>query len=231
MKKLLLASSGLASIKPFVGTELKKVRLLFIPTAGNLDDDVWWIDKDRAVLRDMGFIVTELDIEHASKQEMVDHLAASDIVYVAGGNTFHLLYALRQSGFDTLLTHYVNNGGLYAGASAGAIVAGVDIAPIASIDEPEKVPGLSSTRGLDFVNIVPIPHYNMAERSNAIDKIKETYGGTYEIVLFTDDQAIVVDGNNWKLVDSPRSSLEFEWFRRNHQEDAGSDDSKLGNTR
>ncbi len=218
MKRLFLASSGLEAIKTFVGSEPSTVKLLFIPTAGNLDENIWWIDKDRDVLSKMGFIITELDIEKVSMQEMEDKLKDSNIVYIAGGNTFHLLKTLRQSGFDKLLTDYVNNGGLYAGASAGALVAGVDIEPVSSIDEPEKVEGLESTVGLGFVDIVPIPHYDMKDRTKTIDAIKEKYGNKHEIVLLTDDQAVLVEGNNWKIVDSSRSPLEHEWFKRNHLE-------------
>lgn len=216
MKKLFLASSGLDYIKKFVGDKIPIIRMMFIPTAGNLDTKVWWIDKDRDVLSKMGFKLTELDIEHASNKEMRDLLAKTDIVYVAGGNTFHLLKLLRKSGFDKLLTDFVNKGGLYAGASAGALVAGADIGAVSAIDEPEKVQGLSSTKGLGFVDIVPIPHYNMKSRTKTIDEIIEKYDKKYELVPLTDDQAIVVEGNSWKTVDSPRSTLEHDWFNRNH---------------
>jgi len=216
MKKLFLASSGLAYITEFVSKNPTDTKMLFIPTAGNLDEDVWWIDKDRDVLSKMSFQITELDIENSNQEEMKRLLRFADIVYVAGGNTFHLLKVLRDSGFDVLLSDYVNRGGLYAGASAGALVAGADISPVSSIDEPEKVSGLMSTKGLGFIDIVPIPHYDMQSRTSSIDKIKEEHGAEYELVLMTDDQAIVVEGDNWKVVDSVRSSLERDWFSRNH---------------
>ena len=136
MKRLFLASSGLEYIKKFIGHKPSQVKMLFIPTAGNLDEDVWWIDKDRDVLSKMGFCVNELDIAEASTAKMQSALANTDIVYVAGGNTFYLLKQIRETRFDKLLTDYVEAGGLYAGASAGALVAGVDIESVASIDEP-----------------------------------------------------------------------------------------------
>src|SRR5690606_9083387 len=107
MKKLFLASSGLDYIKEFVGKKPSSVKMLFIPTAGNLDEDVWWIDKDRDVLARMGFRITELDIDKASKNEMKQRLDNSDIVYVAGGNTFYLLKRIRETGFDEMLNTYV----------------------------------------------------------------------------------------------------------------------------
>ncbi|QQS19477.1 Type 1 glutamine amidotransferase-like domain-containing protein [Candidatus Saccharibacteria bacterium] len=214
--RLFLASSGLEYIKTFVGKHPEETKLLFIPTAGNLDDDVWWINKDLDVLTKMGFQITELDIEQSSKENTQEALGNTDIVYVAGGNTFHLLKQLRETGFDKMLDNFVNNGGLYAGASAGALIAGPDIGAISSIDEPEKVTGLKSTEGLRWVNVVPIPHYDMKARTKTIDEIKEKYSQDNEMVLLTDDQALLVEDGNWKVVDSPRSAIEHEWFAKNH---------------
>lgn len=217
MNKLLLASSGLEYIKKFVGKNPTTVKMTFIPTAGNLDDDVWWIDKDRDVLGKMGFQITELDLDKASSDEMQQQLESSDIVYVAGGNTFYLLKRIRETGFDTMLEEFVSNGGLYAGASAGALIAGPDIGAVSTIDEPEKVQGTKSTKGLGWIDVVPIPHYDMKARTKSIDEITAKYKD-HETTLLTDDQAIVVDGNDWKVVDSPRSELEHEWFKKAHLE-------------
>ena len=218
MKKLFLASSGLEYIKKFVGKDPSEVKMLFIPTAGNLDDNVWWIDKDRDVLTKMGFKFTELDIAIATTEDLKKQLGQADIVYIAGGNTLYLLKQLRDTGFDKLLSSYVEDGGLYAGASAGALVVGLDIEPVATIDEPEKVQGLKSTKGLAFVNIVPIPHYDMASRSKSIDEIKAKYADKFELVLLTDDDALVVEGDTWKLVESKRGELEHDWFNKSHND-------------
>ena len=130
MKRLFLASCGLTYIKQFVGSVARKNRLLFIPTAANSDSEPWWIDKDRDILSKMGFQITEVDIAHADKPTQEQALAQADIVYIAGGNTFYLLQQLRDSGFGRLLIDFVNAGGLYAGVSAGALVAGTDIRPV-----------------------------------------------------------------------------------------------------
>ncbi len=216
MKKLFLASSGLEYVKTFVNKDPAQLKMLFITTAGNLDEDVWWIDKDRDVLAKMGFQITELDIAKKSKAKLEAALQNIDIVYIAGGNTFYLLKQLRETGFDEILTHYIESGGMYAGASAGSLIAGLDIEPVSTIDEPEKVQGLKSTKGLGWVSIVPIPHYDMSARTKAIDDIKSRYSKRFEIVLLTDDEAIVVEGNDWKVVSSKRSALEHEWFNKNH---------------
>jgi dipeptidase E len=218
MKKLFLASSGLTYIKEFVGAPPASMNMLFIPTAGNLDDDIWWIDKDLDVLTKMGFQIHQFDIEGASRETLTSALDDIAIVYIAGGNTFYLLKQLRQTGFDKLLIDFVAKGGLYAGASAGALVAGLDIQPVAALDEPEKVQGLDSTKGLGLTNTVPIPHYDFQNRKSQTDIIKQTYGKQFDIILLTDDQALVVQDDSYKVVESPRSSLEMQWL--NNSSDA-----------
>ena len=189
--------------------------MLFIPTAGNVEKNTWWIDKDRDVLGKMGFRITELDIAGKPPQKLEAALQNTDIVYMAGGNTFYLLKQLRDTGFDKLLTQYVEAGVLYAGASAGSLVAGLDIEPVATIDEPEKGKGLTSTRGLGWIDAVPMPHYDIA-RAKTIGDIMEKYKDTFAIVPLTDDEAIVAEGDAWKVVESKRSALERQWFDDNH---------------
>ena len=208
MKRLFLASCGLTYIKQFVGSVARKNRLLFIPTAANSDSDPWWIDKDRDILSKMGFQITEVDIAYADKPTQEQALAQADIVYIAGGNTFYLLQQLRDSGFGRLLIDFVNAGGLYAGVSAGALVAGTDIRPVETMDEPDKAPGLASTEALGFVSIVPIPHSN----DKRVNALTSKYGKNYQLVYMTDDQAIVVEGDSWHFVESPMSQLEREWL-------------------
>lgn len=216
MKRLFLASSGLEYIKVFVKKDPSDLRMLFIPTAGNLDNDAWWIKKDQDVLGKMGFQITEFDIAEETYENLENALNNTDIVYVAGGNTFYLLQQLQDTGFDKLLTKYVEDGVLYAGASAGSIIAGLDIEPVSVLDEPKKVEGLATTKALGWVRAVPVPHYDMTARTKVIDGIKKKYEGKFEIVLLTDDEAMVVEGDDWKLVESKRSALERKWFDDYH---------------
>ena len=214
MSKILLLSSGLGYLTEFVGKAPESVSIVFIPTAGNPDTDVWWIDKDRDVLAKMGFHFTELDIADKKPEELEGVLDGVDLVYVAGGYTYYLLEQVRNSGFDAVLQGFVDRGGMYVGASAGALVVGPDIEPCASIDDANYGPSLKSSHGLGLVPIVPMPHYSMSERRSGIDTIVEKYKVTYEIVPITDDEAIVSDGTSWRVVESKRSELELQWFER-----------------
>ena len=101
MNNILLISSGLIYIKDFVGRPPETVNMVFVPTAGNPDKDVWWIDKDRDVLTRMGFRYTELDIAGKNFEELKSSLDNADVLYIAGGYTYYLLEQIRNTGFDT----------------------------------------------------------------------------------------------------------------------------------
>ncbi len=148
----------------------------------------------------MGFQYNELDIANKTQQELAEHLNDVDVVYVAGGYTYYLLEQMRMTGFDLVLTDFIDRGGMYIGASAGALIAGPDIEPCARLDDPEYGPSLTSTKGLGLVDIVPMPHYDMSERNSVIDEIIEQYNGEYTIIPITDDEAIVSSGVKWHKV-------------------------------
>ena len=216
MNKILLISSGLEAIKDFVGRSPETLRMVFIPTAGNPDKDVWWIDKDRDVLTHMGFRYTELDLASTPTERLTESLNDVDLIYIAGGYTYYLLEQIRNTGFDTVLAKFMERGGLYVGASAGALIAGPDIEPCSSLDDPKYGPSLTSTKGIGLIDIVPMPHYDMSERSSAIEAIIAKYKDAYKVVPITDDEAIVSDGIDWHKVTSKRSKLEHAWFEKAH---------------
>lgn len=216
MNKILLISSGLEAIKDFVGRPPETLRMVFIPTAGNPDKDVWWIDKDRDVLTRMGFRYTELDLASTPTERLTESLNDVDLIYIAGGYTYYLLEQIRNTGFDTVLAKFMERGGLYVGASAGALIAGPDIEPCSSLDDPKYGPSLTSTKGIGLIDIVPMPHYDMSERSSAIKAIIAKYKDAYKVVPITDDEAIVSDGIDWHKVTSKRSKLEHAWFEKAH---------------
>ena len=45
-----------------------------------------------------------------------------DCIYITGGNTFFLMQELRRTGTDRLIVEQVEEGKLYIGESAGAMV-------------------------------------------------------------------------------------------------------------
>ncbi len=117
-------------------------------------------------------------------------------IYCAGGNTFRLLKALKDSGADKKICQYVKNGGAYIGSSAGAIIAGADIQPIIYMDANAVL--LKDTRGLDMMQgWSTIAHYGNAstdtknqEWFEATDMLATEYD---KLIALSEESAVVIE--------------------------------------
>ncbi|HEY4963625.1 MAG TPA: Type 1 glutamine amidotransferase-like domain-containing protein [Candidatus Saccharimonadales bacterium] len=203
MSQILLLSFGLGALVEFVKEDPEKTRLVFIPTAGKTYKDPWWVDRDRNTLKQLGFKFSEFDIADKTAAELSKALTNIDVVFVAGGNTFYLLDMMQRCGFEQRIKTLLDQSVQYVGGSAGAIVAGPDIEPIRSLDDPQDAPNLKTTKGLGLVDFVVIPHVNMNMREDKIDKVKKEFSSSFNLIPLTDEQAIVVDKfKNFKIVES-----------------------------
>lgn len=95
-------------------------------------------------------------------------LLASDIIYLAGGNTFYFLYHLRRSGLLSVLKRFAARGGVLAGLSAGAHLMSPSIRlagwPPFDCDENEVGLGERQMGALDVVGFDFFPHYRHSAR-------------------------------------------------------------------
>jgi len=55
-------------------------------------------------------------------------------------DVFYLLHHVRRSGLDQVLARRLDEGLLYIGASAGAVIMGPDIEPTSQMDVPAEAP-------------------------------------------------------------------------------------------
>ncbi len=81
----------------------------------------------------------------------------TDILYVAGGNTFHLMYYARQSNFIKSIQNVLVKKGLYIGVSAGSIIVGNSIES-ASVAGDDNLIMLDDLTGLNLVDFSVFPH-------------------------------------------------------------------------
>ena len=95
-----------------------------------------------------------------------DELDADDVVFVIGGNTFDLLHHVQTRAAADIARAHVRAGGIYYGGSAGAVLAGADIA-VAGFADPNDA-GVSDTGGLRLVgDAIVRPHYTSDDRDEA----------------------------------------------------------------
>ncbi|WP_207843655.1 Type 1 glutamine amidotransferase-like domain-containing protein [Williamsia soli] len=204
MAELLLVSRWLSSIPGFLTPRTGPgARIGFVPTASSIYDDRAWVDLDRTTLHDQGWQTVELDIEAMASADMESALTTVDAVFVSGGNVFHLLAAMRRTGFAEILTARVLAGLPYIGASAGACVVGSDIAPLGLLDDPTEATGLHSTTGLGWIDEVIVPHADgIVSGPAVIDEVVRLYGEQFPLRLLADDQALLVSAGTLSVVAS-----------------------------
>ena len=99
-------------------------------------------------------------------EHTVDELGEDDVVFVIGGNTFDLLHHVQTRGAAALAREHVRRDGIYYGGSAGAVLAGADIA-VAGFADPNDA-GVTDTAGLRLLgNAIVRPHYTGDDRDEA----------------------------------------------------------------
>lgn len=188
--RILCLSLNGGDIVRFLATEPRdSLSIAFIGTAGNVYDDAHFVDADRRRLRHLGHNLIETDVSAMSTSECEAALDRADAIFVAGGNTFYLLQELRVDDKFSVLRRAVLNGKPYIGASAGAVILTSDVEYVRSIDDPEKAPMLTTTKGLGVVDFAPLPHFGNPKYLSAYFEILERHAGL-DIVLLRDDQAV-----------------------------------------
>lgn len=194
--RVLLLSYGMGALPGFVGEGHRRVG--YVPTA--MDNYHVPVEKlpDRAHLLGLGYEVVDVRLQQGDLEAVVDTL---DVLYVAGGNTFHLLHEVRRSGLDRMLERRLAEGLAYVGVSAGSVIMGPDIAPVSVLDDPAEAPDLTSTKGLGYVPYVVVPHYRgQFFPPEPYEKARREYGGTYPLLFLRDDQALLVEDGAAQVV-------------------------------
>lgn len=125
-------------------------------------------------LRGLGLITEELDLRrYFGQPEALRHkLGEFDLVWVVGGNAFVLRRAMKQSGFDDVITDMLGNDQIvYGGFSAGAVVAAPTLRGIDLMDDPAEVPaGYESQAtwdGLGLIDYSIVPHFRSPHPESA----------------------------------------------------------------
>lgn len=160
--RLLLLSNSTNPGEPYLGwpeAHLRSFlagsrRVFFVPFAGVR---IHWDDYASKVRDRFAAVGAEVVSAHEVKSPL-EELARADAVAVGGGNTFHLLRHLRETGLGKAIAERAAAGMPYVGWSAGANVA------CPSIRTTNDMP-IVETGGLSALGLVPFqinPHYTDA---------------------------------------------------------------------
>lgn len=203
---LLLLSMNPAAIPSFldgcVGALERPLRLGYVSDAGI---GMPFASAERAKIEAFGYSIIEIrarDMDVEKSDELLDSL---DAIYVASGETFALLDALRSSGADQALAERVRAGLPYIGCSAGSIVAGPTVTPLELMDSREAAPDLQDDSGLQLIEQIIVPHADgqlPPYPPALIQQVLTTYGDRYPLLPLRDDQALLVSAEGAEVIDS-----------------------------
>ena len=116
----------------------------FIPTASRTEEELVYVRKTYEELLASGILpdhITVFEIDKCLENGNCYDLYAYDCFVVCGGNTYYLLYKLKESGFLDKIRKAVEKGILYVGISAGSVIASSSIAHISFLDENDMRAG------------------------------------------------------------------------------------------
>ena len=203
MKKLILTSNGFEN--PIIGQEFLKlfnkssseIRILFIPTASRTKEELEYVEKSKEELMNLGIIKENIVIYNLDRVMSIQELKDFDSIYVCGGNTFYLLYKVKESKFDERIEEIIEKGIVYIGVSAGTILAGPDIR-IAGADKnwDKNDVGLEDFSGLNLTDKIISPHYVPGEEG-AIAKYEQE--NNVKVLRLKDNQALFILDNKEEI--------------------------------
>lgn len=205
--KLFLTSAGLSNktlvsaFENLVGLSGDKVKIAFVPTAANVElGDKDWLINDYTNLKKQKYIVDIVDISALPKEIWLPRLKEANVIFVGGGNTFHLMHWFEKSGLKELLPELIKTR-VYAGISAGSCIAGPTIYNSVQNLFGEKY-DLEIKEGMSLVNLQIIPHLN----SPYFDKIREenlevaSKDLNEPVYAIDDNSAVVIDNDRIEVV-------------------------------
>ena len=203
MKQLFLCSY-FAEVKSLFKQYASKKQLgkhvLFIPTAGNVEEYRGYIDEAQQTFVDLGFQVEILDISACDRETAQTKIIQSKLLYVSGGNTFYLLQELKKKQLLSLIKEQIADGMVYVGESAGAIITAQDIDYNKLMDDKTVAKELSDTTGLDEVDFYILPHYGEEPFTDSSKKTFETYKNQLDLMRMNNLQAVIVNDKEIKVV-------------------------------
>lgn len=202
MKRLFLSSS-FADVKDLFlkfseGGHQGKI-VAFIPTASIKEEVTFYVAAAKEMFSHLEMIVSELEISTASCEEITKTLKGSDYIYISGGNTFFLLQELKRTGADKIITEQINEGKIYIGESAGSMILAENIEYAKGMDDFSLAPDLEEFMSLGVIDFYPLPHYKNFPFEQSVDAIISKYKGELDLCPISNNQAIIVNENKYKV--------------------------------
>ena len=200
---MILTSSLYESIelvKKFLDKNTESKKILFIPTATNVDEYKKYIHLTQKAFEDFGYEVENFDVSIFSEEIAKEKLSQAKIVFISGGNTFYLLQELKRKNLTSYLKERIENGLLYIGESAGSVIAAPDIEYASIVDDKTLATELNDYTGLNLVDFYIVPHFEEEPFVESSRNTVELYKDKLDLKLINNKEAILVENNNFTII-------------------------------
>ena len=203
LKNMILTSSLYESIelvKKFLDKNTESKKILFIPTATNVDEYKKYIYLTQKAFEDFGYEVENFDVSIFSEEIAKEKLSQAKTVFISGGNTFYLLQELKRKNLTSYLKERIENGLLYIGESAGSVIAAPDIEYASIVDDKTLATELNDYAGLNLVDFYIVPHFEEEPFVESSRNTVELYKDKLDLKLINNKEAILVENNNFTII-------------------------------
>jgi dipeptidase E len=157
---------SLARLGP--GKQKKQLKLTYIPFCSD-DSETFF---RRIIRRYRSHGVEQffcLNVDASPTRDEIAEALSSDIIYLAGGNTFYFLKHLRESGMLKKLTEFAKRGGVLAGLSAGGLIMSptVKLAADEGLGPDENEVNLKNFKAMGLFPFEFSPHFDPTQKQIA----------------------------------------------------------------
>ncbi len=140
-----------------------------------------------------------LNVDHTPSAAEIKKAFESDIVYLAGGNTFYYLKHLRESGVLEKIKAFAKKGGVLAGLSAGGLIMSPTVALAADEglgpDDNEVKMKRREFKSLGLFNFEFSPHYD-GKPSEVKAHLAYSKKTPHPVYAVADGSGVVIDGSD-----------------------------------
>ncbi|HGC9410789.1 peptidase S51 [Lactococcus lactis subsp. lactis] len=205
----ILITSYLAGNKKNISSFLNKNKIeqgstvLFIPTAGNVEEYTGYIDEGKDILSNLGYQLDILDVAKEDKEVCYKKIKEAHAIIISGGNTFYLLQELKGKNLLPILKNKISESCPYIGESAGGIILTSDIVYNNIMDDPRVAEKLDNTKALSVINFFPLPHYIEEPFTESVQGTFKFYKDKLTLVPINNYQSIIVDDGQYHVVNEP----------------------------
>lgn len=199
----ILLMSYLAGTKNITKKYLSKMisnKIVFIPTAGNVEPYTGYIDEGVEMLKSLGYELEIIDISKYDEDYLKNKLSKTECICISGGNTFYLLQELKKKNLIGLLYERIKEGLFYIGESAGAIIMSENIEYSQMMDDKSIASELDDYTGVNVFEHYVLPHIGEYPFEESTQKILENYQDKISLVAINNSEAILVNDGGYTVV-------------------------------